>query len=243
MRVALLSDTHGNLVSLDAVLADIDREQIDELVFLGDAATLGPQPSETVDRLRELNCHYINGNHDTDVRDTPGAWQRKDHPSFIIETIEWCAQQLSQEQLDFIASFQPTLQLELEENISLLCFHGSPNSTTDIILPTTPDDEVESLLAGHNATILAGGHTHVHMLRRHNGIMFVNPGSVGVPMDQRPPPLHPILYPWAEYAIINVENRNIKIDLRRIAVDMQAIKDASISSEHPLQWADLWQEE
>lgn len=240
MRVALISNIHGNLISLDAVPADIEREKADELVCLGDVATLGPQPRATVDRLRELDCHFIMGNHDVDVRDIPGTWRRDDHPPFIKEAIEWCAQELTQEQLVFIGSFQPTLELALDEATKLLCFHGSPQSTTDVILPTTPTDELDAHLVGHRAAVLAGGHTHVQMLRRHKGLLLVNSGSVGIPMDQRPPPEMPVLYPWAEYAIVSVQNGNINVELRRVAVDIQAIKQVSLSSDHPLQWADLW---
>ncbi|MCI0713655.1 MAG: metallophosphatase family protein [Chloroflexi bacterium] len=240
MQVAFISDIHGNLISLNAVLADIDREQVDELVCLGDVATLGPQPRETVDRLRELACHFIVGNHDDDVRDILGTWQRDDHPPFIKEAIEWCAQELTQEQLDFIGSFQSRLELALDDNLTLLCFHGSPQSTKDVILPTTPDDQLDAYLRGYRATVLVGGHTHVQMLRRHKGMLLVNPGSVGIPMDQQPPPQMPVLYPWAEYAIVTVQNGNINIELRRVAVDIQAIKQASLSSDHPLQWANLW---
>jgi predicted phosphodiesterase len=61
MRVALISDIHGNLVSLEAVLADIDREGVDQIVCLGDVAGLGPQPREILARLQALGCICIMG--------------------------------------------------------------------------------------------------------------------------------------------------------------------------------------
>ena len=67
MRIALISDIHGNLVSLKVVLADIDRAGVDQIVCLGDVAALGPQPREVVEQLRALGCPCIMGNHDWDV--------------------------------------------------------------------------------------------------------------------------------------------------------------------------------
>jgi len=64
MKIALISDVHGHHTALRAVLDDIEREGVSEIVFLGDLATLGPQPRETVQLLRSLNCPCIMGNHD-----------------------------------------------------------------------------------------------------------------------------------------------------------------------------------
>ena len=64
MRVALISDIHGNSVSLEAVLADIERENVDQIICLGDISTLGPKPVEVMDRIRDLGCECILGNHD-----------------------------------------------------------------------------------------------------------------------------------------------------------------------------------
>ncbi|MCA9955058.1 MAG: metallophosphoesterase family protein, partial [Anaerolineales bacterium] len=65
MRIALISDIHGNFVSLQAVIADIERQNVNEIIFLGDAATLGPQPHEVLQLLRQLGCPCIIGNHET----------------------------------------------------------------------------------------------------------------------------------------------------------------------------------
>jgi predicted phosphodiesterase len=74
LRVALTSEIHGNRISLDAVLADIEREQVDEPICLGDVTTLGPQPCEVVTWLHELDCRIILGNHETDVLGSGGGW-------------------------------------------------------------------------------------------------------------------------------------------------------------------------
>ena len=68
MRIGFISDTHGNFIALQAVLADLKTQKPDMTIFLGDAATIGSHPKETLDALRELSCHaYILGNHDEAV--------------------------------------------------------------------------------------------------------------------------------------------------------------------------------
>src|SRR5262245_5942799 len=113
MRVVLISDIHGNRVSLDAVLADAAQEHVDAMICLGDVATRGPYPREVLTRLQELDCHFIMGNHEADLLDITGMEQRQDTSEIVIEAVKWCAQQLSPQHLDFLRSFQPTLELEL----------------------------------------------------------------------------------------------------------------------------------
>lgn len=75
MRIAIISDIHGNLTALQAVLADIKLQKVDDIICLGDIVTLGPQPKEVLNALKELNCVIIKGNHDAAVVD-PGDGRR-----------------------------------------------------------------------------------------------------------------------------------------------------------------------
>ena len=72
----------------------------------------------------------------------------------------------------------PTLDVELDDGMTLRAFHGSPHSYDDVLLPDTPDGQVERLLGGSGVDILAGGHTHMQWTRYVDGALFVNPGSV-----------------------------------------------------------------
>ena len=240
MRVALISDIHGNRVALDAVLADIEHQQVDELICLGDVATLGPQPLEVMDRLLELDAYFILGNHETDTLDNAAMERRGDTAQIVIDAVEWCTRQLSDDQLDFLRSFRPTLEFQLDGDTTMLCFHGSPHSNTDIILATTPPEEIDALFADIHAPVLVGGHTHIPMLRRHEGLLIVNPGSVGEPLERMPFTGLPRIMPWAEYAVITADHGAVNVELRRIPVDLAAIRAASMSSTNPMNWADLW---
>lgn len=237
MRVALISDIHGNIVSLEAVLADIARENIEQIICLGDVATLGPQPVAVLDRLKTLHCEYILGNHDTFLLNPTVLHDYMDAPWFA-DSISWCAAQLRADDFDFLRSFKPTLEIPLSAVHNLFCFHGSPRSNTEIILAMTPPTTVDELLGGKKAAVMAGGHTHMQMMRQHKGIMLINAGSVGMPFEQALFVHAPHYLPWAEYAIVTCKNDVISVDLRRIPVPVDELIYTANHSRFPD--ADLW---
>ncbi len=181
MRIALISDIHGNLVALEAALAAIAEAGADQIVCLGDVAALGPQPREVIDSLRARGIPVVMGNTDAWLLDPQPHPYRDEDTQRVYEVESWCAQQLSATDLEFIRTFRPIVEIPLDTGASLLCFHGSPRSNTEIILSTTPPDELDGMLTGYNAALMAGGHTHTQMFRRHAQTALVNPGSVGLP--------------------------------------------------------------
>jgi len=246
MRVALLSDIHGNLTALQAVLADIECTGVDQIIFLGDMATLGPQPKEVVELVRSLNCPCVQGNHDAYVLNFTQFLQ-DNHAAWAKETIAWGVAQLSTADLAFLASFCPTVQLQLapdQPERSLLCFHGSPRSFNDLLLAVTPSDEVERLLQGQCAAVMAGGHTHVQMLRRHRQVLIVNAGSVGLPMAEMPFTGEPRFLPYAEYALVDYQPARMSVDLRQVQYDCEQTKAAALALGLPYAeaWVRRWQQ-
>ena len=234
MRVALISDIHGNLVSLEAVLADIAREQVDQIVCLGDVLGLGPQPREVSARLQATECLCVMGNHDLELLDLGSALAHMAGPSLIAtvlrEWLEWCSSQLSEADLAYVRSFQPMLEVPLGTDCKIVCFHGSPRSNEELIVTTTPDAELDEMLAGHTAAVMVGGHSHVPMVRRYKDVMIVNPGSVGLPLEQMPFQGLPRCLPWVEYGIVDCVDDDPTIELRRVSVDLDRIKQAALDS-------------
>ncbi len=179
LTIALIADIHGNLVALDAVLDALKAEPPDQFICLGDVAATGPQPREIVRRLLELGCPVVFGNADAELLDVAPPGPNTDEESRRIADIDrWCAAQLDDTDRAFLASFQPTVEISLGEERSLLCCHGSPHSYDDVIVVATPDGELDAMIAGHEATVIAGGHTHILMLRAYRGREIINSGSV-----------------------------------------------------------------
>jgi len=233
MRVALISDLHGSEFALNAVLADIARTGVDQIVCLGDVVTLGPRPREVLGRLAELGCICILGNHDEFMLDEQLTHKYSEVP-VIVEAVDWCRAQLSAGDLKFIASFSSRFELKLNNSGTLLLFHGTPGSNTTDLLATTPAEQVDEMLGGRKATVMAGGHTHLQMLRQHRGILIVNPGSVGLAFKEHAFGREPILLPHAEYAVIEAMDGDISVSLRRVPLDKAELREAACSADHPL---------
>jgi predicted phosphodiesterase len=233
MEVAVISDLHGNLVALEAALADLDAQSIEHIACLGDVAVLGPQPREVIARLKALDCSLVMGNTDAWLLD-PQPYEMRDEDSHRVLDVElWSARQLASADLDFVRTFQPTVKVPLGDGADLLCFHGSPRSNADVIRSTTPDDDLAPMLSGFQATVMAGGHTHTQMLRRFRDVTLINPGSVGLPFDHDSVTGAVRNPAWAEYAVVRWQDGHLGVELRRVPFDLKALTRAVFDSGMP----------
>jgi predicted phosphodiesterase len=226
MRIATISDMHGNNIAFDAVLDDLQHQLVDQIVCLGDAIQGGPQPAAVVGRLRELRCPVVMGNADAWLLtgEETGAEQADPERKHKLDAVRnWSLQQLSDADRAFIAAFQPTVKIPLGDGRNLLCFHGSPTSFDDIIVPSTSEDEVERLLGGFDPHILAGGHTHVQQIRHLGRSFYFGCGSAGFAYRHNQPQGHFRADPWAEYAILTVEGGRTALEFRRVPFDVDAL--------------------
>jgi predicted phosphodiesterase len=239
MRVVIFSDIHGNGIALDAVLADMQRadadQHVDQLVCLGDAIQGGPQPAQVVERLRQLACPVVMGNADAwllsgRVTDTE---QRSEKRVLQMNAVrEWSLSQLSEADRAFIAAFKPTVEIALEGGHALLCFHGSPASFDDVILPGTPDEEFQALLAPYAPKIMTGGHTHTQQIRRigAGAGFYVNPGSVGLSYSHHQSEEGFRADPWAEYAVLASDGERLAVEFRRVPLNVPQLLEVYRSS-------------
>jgi putative phosphoesterase len=233
MRIALISDLHANLVALDAVLLDAERAGVDQLVCLGDVATLGPCPREILARLRALGCVCILGNHDEFLLE-PALVRKYSEHQVVVDSVDWCRDRLTAEDVAFVRGFRRTYEVALEGGGTLLLFHGSVRSNVEDLLATTSPERLDQALDGRSATVLAGGHTHLQMLRQHRGMLLVNPGSVGLPFREYAQGGPPVLLPDAEYAIVASSPAGVTVELRRVRVAGERLREAVASSDVPL---------
>lgn len=240
MRAALISDLHGNEAALAAVLHDIERAAADQIICLGDVATLGPRPQAVLRTLRQLGCPCILGNHDEFLL-APELLQKYTEAPIIVAAVDWCRSRLSAEDLDFLRTFQRALELPLGGGHTLLAFHGSPRSHMEDLLATTPPEVLDAALGSSHAAVLAGGHTHIQMLRQHKGALLLNPGSVGLPFKEYVGGRPPTLLGHAEYALVESSGGSLGVTLRRVAVDGVASRAAVAATDHPLRAALLQQ--
>lgn len=233
MRIAFISDIHGNFTALEAVLADIKKHGVDEIICLGDTVSLGPQPVEVLDALRELKTINIKGNHDGAILEPDKAefYQITEH---LVPDLHWGRERLSTADYDFMKSFKDTHTLTFPNGIELLAFHGSPLSTTHLIQSSTDSGLLDSYFEGQSAKVLMGGHSHIQMQRRHGDKLILNSGSIGNAfVFAFSPGNPPRLLPWAEYAIVSQVDNTLDVDLRRVYFDIPKLVKLVEASDLP----------
>lgn len=220
MKIAVISDIHGNYQALKAVLREINTLGCDHIICLGDVATIGPQPREVLDTLRALDARFVKGNHDA-VLLHPAMKKEYAIAPVLSADIDWCAERLTPEDFSFLESFDDCQRLPLREGEAMLGYHGSPRSIVENIYPEEAGRELRDLFASFPERLLAGGHTHIQMLRNLDGRWLINPGSVGQPFVH--PPVQgkpPRLLKHAEWAMVTIRNKNLSVELNRTNYDI-----------------------
>jgi predicted phosphodiesterase len=229
MRIAALSDIHGNLPALEAVLRDVQRKGVDRVVVAGDF-TGGPQPQETTDLLRTLDSWMIRGNTegyclDYHRGDAPAAWRE----SKQWAAMRWSYLRLSQEALDFIAALPEQRVAALNGTAPVRVVHGSPGSSTEQLFPDrdpvalqdfreagllpwgTEPARLSVTLAQVEEPVLVCGHSHIPWKQEQDGQLVVNAGSVGAPNNGS----------WhAQYAMLSWRNGGWQAEHHSLPYDL-----------------------
>lgn len=216
MRVALLSDMHGNAVAFREALADLEADQPDLIVALGDVAQGGPQPRECVELLQELGCPCVYGNSDHILVALDFGNEEADER--VLETAHWSREQLGEEGLAFLRTFQPTVRTG-----RVLCCHATPTSNEDVVLPDT--DGIPPV----DADAVAAGHVHQQWLRRFDRTLWFCVGAIGVGR-------------WCEYAL--VDDETLAVEFRRIPFDLDELFAVARATDFPHydRWVESWTE-
>jgi putative phosphoesterase len=220
-RLALISDIHGNEVALRAVLQDIQARGVDEIACLGDVATLGPKPREALALVVEHCDHLILGNHD-EYMFAPESIRAHTSAPPVLSAVDECRCLLTAEEIETLRTFAQRVELTDIGTGSLL-FHGSPASNNCDLLAETPEEELDQQLQHHAQGILAGGHTHVQLLRRYRGRWLINPGSVGMPFERFVAGAPPTVLPHAEYAIVESNGHGVSVTFRQVELSRAAL--------------------
>jgi predicted phosphodiesterase len=202
VRVAALYDIHANLPALEAVLREVEEAAPDRIVIGGDAAT-GPMNAETLDALMALGDRalFVRGNADrwtVEVYDDPASVSpEEEHPGKRAGA--WAAAQIGPAHRNFLASFAPTVELDVDGLGRTLFCHGSPSSDEEAITAVTPEDRLTRVLEGVAVPVVVCGHTHVQFEHRLERMRVLNAGSVGMPYQGRPGAYWLLLGPGVEF--------------------------------------------
>ena len=138
--------------------------------------------------------------------------------------------------------FRSTYTIVLDDDLEALCFHGSPRSFSDAISTAASDAQLDPMLRGFDAELLIGGHTHLQLVRQYRGSIFMNPGSLGLPFQNVPVGKPIRISPWAEYAVVSVEQGRLGVELRRTSYDVEGYLRSALSTgmPHAEWWVECW---
>lgn len=192
MKIAVISDIHGNLEALEAVMMDIQKEGCEKIFVLGDYAMAGPDPAATVDwffqKQFDSKFKMIQGNTDLMIADFNNELFEfiQNRAPIMAAALKNDVEILNSVQKDFLKHLPIQLQVE-EEGVKILLVHGSPRKNNEDVLPETPMSEVEKMLENVEADVVLCGHTHLPCgFQTSQKKTVVNVGSVGRPFTAEP---------------------------------------------------------
>lgn len=226
MNVAVISDTHGNLRALEAVLEHLDATgPFDEIVMAGDFAFGGPFPAECIERIRERGFRAVRGNTDEFIveaatggaRPAQGLEEHQRHSAAQAAVDRWVAERLTEDQVEYLANLPLQVTIPDERGEALAVVHATPWSAHPVIHAGTEEDVVRQVLDAAGTPVLGYGHIHVQYERRLDGRMIAAVGSVSLPFDgdQR-----------AAYAVFSSTFDGWSVEFRRVSYDVDgAIED------------------
>jgi putative phosphoesterase len=226
-KLAIISDVHGNLDALRAVMDDAKSKGAGAFINLGDMVGTGAYPEEVVKLLSGDNVLSVVGNFDIKVLEFSRAAHRPRVRSVKGAIVAAAARDLSEESIDFIASLPPELRLEVLGK-KILMVHASPADPDEHLGPETPEERLAELGRVADADIVLVGHSHKPFVREVNGVLFANPGSVGRPGDHDP---------RASYAIL--DTKDFTITTHRVEYDVEGAIKALLEKGLPEKLADV----
>jgi putative phosphoesterase len=225
MLIAFISDIHGNLPALQAAVADARKRGATEIVCAGDLTGYGPFPKEVCDYLEKNSIISISGNYDRKVLEMAkrGESAMATLPKDKRKLIAWTVKHIGKNARRFLAGLPENFEMELPGGRKLLVVHGSPASDDDDIYPSLTANGLKAKLGDRKLDVLVCGHTHIPFVKRVSGVLVVNCGSAGHPVDGDPNP---------SYALVSADEETAHGSVIRfeynVAETLKALKKTSL---------------
>lgn len=232
MKIAVISDIHGNMQALENVLSDIEKEKCYKIYCLGDLAMAGPEPVKAIELIKKLydenKLELIQGNTDEMIGNYE-EFREKVKTAFPImgNALENDVKIIPSHLKDFLKNLPKQKELDIEGS-KVLLVHGSPRKNDENILPDLPLEKIEEMVANTDADVIFCGHTHIPCgYQTQSKKTIVNDGSVGRPFTDNP---------QACYVIANFHKGTVEIAHRFL--DYDKLKASEILAKRDFEGAD-----
>jgi putative phosphoesterase len=215
MRIAIISDFHGNLVAFDAVLADLARDRFDLIVHGGDLASNGARPAEVIDRVRELGWPGVIGNWDRALADAVDGVVPQFPPAVrtaFQQAVRWTQATIGPKRMSFLGS----LPAEHRDD-SFVLLHAGPGDLWRAPMADAADDVLRETYGDLGAERVVYCHIHYPFVRRIGGLTVANSGSVGMPADGDTRASY-IVFDDGEFTV-----RRVEYDVERSIADLHEV--------------------
>lgn len=216
MKLAFISDIHGNATALEAVINDIEAKGVDHIVVLGDICFRGPEPKRALELIRKLSTNVIKGNAD--------EWlirgiKSKEVPEQSIEIMKselaWTLEELDSSDIEYLKNLPANYELTINDKVKICCFHATPDSLFDVVDINASIEEIEKkLIKNNNFNVFLYGHIHVPYIKFINGKCVANLGSVGLSFDG---------LNYASYLMMEVNSNQYSISIHRVKYDVEKV--------------------
>ena len=231
-RVAVITDIHGNLPALEAVLEAIDGMSVDAVYCGGDLVGYGPHPDEVCGLIEKRRMPTIYGNYDyaigRDLDDCGCAYRDQHDRELGRRSIEWTLGHTDDRSKAFMRELPFDLRFELGDSRVRLV-HGSPRKVNEYLFADKPARTFERIAAGADSDVLVFGHTHQPWIHEYGGLLFVNCGSVGKPKDGDP---------RAAFALLDADRDGVQARIERVEYDAEAAARAVAAAGLPDEYAE-----
>jgi putative phosphoesterase len=233
MRVAVITDIHGNLPALEAALARIDRIGADAVYCGGDLVGYGPHPNEVCALIEARGIPTIYGNYDhaiaRDLDDCGCAYITPHDRELGQESVVWTLAHTDSASKAFMHDLPFDLRWGMD-GIRVRLVHGSPRKVNEYLFEDKPASLYERLAAGADCDVLVFGHTHKPWVHEYGGVLFVNCGSVGKPKDGDP---------RAGFAVLeSASGGGVEVTIERVEYDAEAVAREVAASGLPSEFAE-----
>lgn len=210
MKLAIISDIHGNLYALRKVLEDIDDERVDSIICLGDLVGYGPHPNEVVATIQRKNILCLKGNYDASVVDGGFTYIRDNAINSFA--LPWAVNELRAMNKYYLDNLPTSITLEFNGK-KIKFVHGSPNAINEYLLEGA--DNTAEIMKNLEEDILVCAHTHIPSVKQFGTKLFINDGSVGKPK---------IGTPNATYCILDIDkNGNAKAQIKHVPYELSGL--------------------
>ena len=214
-KIALIADIHGNLPAFEAVLSDIEKENIDHVIIAGDMITDCPDSNEILNIVREMDCTVIKGNREQYFLDYQTGLKAHWNNSRQTSSLIWSFNQISELNNQYIKQLKQDTVLNIY-GLNLCVSHGSPDSISELIYPLKQKTRFEEIMGSMNEDILICGHSHKQWHRKIGDTYAVNPGSSGVHFNKKQ---------GAEYSILEIKAGAINVIHKQISYSLNDLKN------------------